>query len=520
MNSCRSIPSLIHPGAALPESLKPSSEQSDRDQHFRIDHLNADLKKRSVRGGVVTLTAQACKFTLQMGSTAILARLLVPQDYGLIGMVAAVTGFVALFKDMGLSLATIQKAEINHRQTSTLFWVNVGVSSGIALLTAAIAPTVAWFFNEPRLTLITIVSAIGFIFGGLTVQHQALLNRQMRFTVLSAIDIVAMCFGVVCAIALAWYGAGYWALVVMQIAIAIAQMVGVWIACNWRPSLPQWKSGIRDLLTFGGNLTAFNIINYFSRNLDNILIGRYAGAQALGLYAKAYQLLLLPIQQINLPMTNVAIPALSRLQHEPEKYRAYYSKSIQVIVTVGMPIVAFLFVVADKLILLLLGSQWLDAVPIFQILSPAAFLDTFNVASGWVYISLGNTARLLRWSIFASTVNVIGFLIGIRWGAIGVATSFSITSILLRYPAYAYCFRSTPLQVKDLVQIVWKPAVAALTAGAISFAFNQFVSFDNLIVSLTISCCVYVLLYIGIWMVLPNGRQSLRDMLMVLKQLR
>lgn len=501
--------------------MKNSPPTNEHEQHFRTEHLKADLKGRSVRGGAVTLFAQVCKFVLQLGSTVILARLLTPQDYGLIGMVAAVTGFVSLFRDMGLSMATIQKAEINHRQVSTLFWVNLGISVVTMLVTMAIAPAIALFYGEPRLTLITIVSAIGFIFGGLSVQHYALLNRQMRFTALALNEITAMLLGITTGIVLAWYGMSYWALVILQLVSTLCATIGVWLLCNWRPGLPSLHSGIREMLTFGGNLTGFNILNYFARNFDNVLVGRYLGAGQLGLYAKAYQLLLLPIQQINGPITSVAIPALSRLQNEPEKFCAYYYKSIQMIVTLGMPLVTFLCVVADKLVPTLLGAQWTDAVIIFRVLSLAAFLGTFNVASGWVYISLGQTARQLRWEVFASTVMLIGFVIGIQWGVIGIAASFSITSLLVRYPAYVYCFKFTPLKVNTLFGVLWKPAIASLTAGVILFAINTYFSFNvNAIISLIISSCLYFLLYIACWLLLPNGRQTLYNMLQTIGKLK
>lgn len=372
----------------------------------------------------------------------------------------------------------------------------------LALVTAALAPAIALFYNQPRLTEITLVLAIGYIFGGLTVQHQALLNRQMRFTSLGTIDIISMAIGVGSAIVSAWYGAGYWALVIMQLVMGFAYAIGVWVMCGWRPGKPGKYADVGSMLAFGGNLTGFNILNYFARNLDNVLVGLYAGAQQLGLYVKAYQLLLMPIQQINSPMTSVAIPALSRLQNEPEKYRAYYCKSIQFIVTIGMPLVTFLFVVADKLILALLGEQWMDAMIIFRVLAPAAFLGTFNVASGWAYISLGNTARQLRWEIFASTVMSIGFIVGVRWGVIGVAASFSITSLLVRYPAYVYCFKSTPLKVSDLIGVLWKPAIASLAAGIILLIGDLFVILNaNVAIWLSINLFIYIGLYIAHWLI-------------------
>ncbi len=270
--------------------MKNLPSKVNNEQYFNTEHLKADLKGRSVRGGAVTMAAQICKFVLQMGSTVVLARLLVPEDYGLIGMVTVIINFAGLFKDLGLSTATIQKAEINHKQVSTLFWINFVISCATALVVAALAPVVASFYKEPRLTWITLALASSFIFSGLTVQHQALLRRRMSFTSLAKIEIISMLVGVVTAMISAWYGLGYWALVLMQIATSIANAVGVWVACSWRPGVPLRHSGISSMLAFGGNMTGFNIVNYFSRNLDNILIGQYWGSATVGTLCSGLQI--------------------------------------------------------------------------------------------------------------------------------------------------------------------------------------------------------------------------------------
>jgi O-antigen/teichoic acid export membrane protein len=224
---------------------------------------------------------------------AVLARLLTLQDFGLISMVTAFTGLASLFRDMGLSMATVQRPHIDHAQVSTLFWVNVAISVVITSITAMLGPLIAWFYGEPRLKWITIVSAVAFIFGGLTVQHQALLRRQMRFTALAIIDVGSMLAGIIVAITSSLYGAGYWALVLNQLVVGITTAMGVWLLCDWRPGLPVGHSGVRSMLAFGGNLTGANVLNYFVRNFDNILIGWYWGAQQLGLYTRAYQLLVI-----------------------------------------------------------------------------------------------------------------------------------------------------------------------------------------------------------------------------------
>ncbi len=490
--------------------------------YFDTDHLKADLKQRSVRGGVVTIVAQASKFSLKFGSTMVLARLLLPEDYGLIGMATVVIGFVEYFKDLGLSTATIQRREINHRQISTLFWINLAVGCLVALIIAGLAPAIASFYNEPRLKSVTFALAINFVFGGLTVQHQALLKRQMQFASLAKIEIVAMMTGVTTAVITAYYGLGYWALVLMLMVTAITNAVGVWLACSWRPGFPQKDSEIGSMLAYGGNLTGFGLVNYFSRNLDNILIGRRWGSGQLGLYAQAYQLLLLPIQQINNPINSVALPTLSSLQTEPEKYSRYYYKAILLITTLGMPIVAFMFATADELILLILGEQWLGSVPLFKFLMPAAFVGTFNVAGGWVYQSLGRTDRQFRVGMIMATINSIIFLISVNWGAIGVARAYGLSQPILMIFALNYCYWGTHLQIRDFLKTIYRPALASITAAIILMSINHFVlAIDlNLLLSLVVDCVLYSLLYFILWLILPGGKKTLLEIAEILKVMK
>ncbi len=456
----------------MSKPLKNIPPRDDADRHFRTDHLKTDFKGRSVRGGAVTMFAQACKFGLFMGSNVVLARLLTPQDYGLIGMVTAITGFVSLFNDIGLSTATVQKAEINHQQVSTLFWVNVMLSLLTTLVTVAMAPAIAWFYNEPRLMWITLLSASAFIFAGLSVQHQALLQRQMRFTTLATIDITSIVVSIVTGIIAAWFQAGYWALVLMQLAMVITSCVGVWLMCGWIPGLPVWHSGVRSMLTFGGNLTGFSIVNYFARNLDNILIGRVWGADALGLYSKAYTLMMLPLQQINNPITAVAVPGLSLLQGEPQQLRNHYLKALSLIVASTMPVVLLMLILSDEMVELLLGAHWREVSVIFQLLGISAFVQPITNTSGWLYIATGRTDHMFKWGLFSSTLLVTSFLVGLPYGAPGVALSYSIAKLLQTLPCMYYATRNTSISIFDLGSALKQPFPASLIAGAIAFAIK------------------------------------------------
>ncbi|OKH23069.1 lipopolysaccharide biosynthesis protein [Hydrococcus rivularis NIES-593] len=500
--------------------MRKKFRNSDPDRFLRVDSVKADLKGHSVRGGAVTVATEIIKFLLYLGSFAILARLLLPEDYGLLGMVNVVLVFFGLFEDLGLATATVQAPEINHKQVSTLFWINVALGFTLFLIFAALSPLLALFYREPRLIGITIALGSNFIFSSLSVQHRAILRRQMQFASLARMQLVAMASGLLVAIAAASYGMGYWSLVILQLAMSITGLVGFWSVCGWRPGLPQWTPEVRSMVSFGGNVTGFYFFDYLSRNLDNILIGRFWGAQQLGLYAKAYQLLMLPIQQFTGPISGVALSALSRLREEPERYRSYYYKSTQFIATLGMPVVVFMFVALDKVILTVLGEQWLGIVPIFRFLAPAAFLGTFTW-TGWVYQSLGRGDRMLRWGVISSTVDVIAFVIGVRWGTLGIATAFSLSQLILLIPNFVYCFKGTSLKMSQLAIAVSRPAIASIGAGAITLGIGQqFLNIPNVALGFLVDCILYGLFYFGLWLLLPGGKSTLLEMLQTVKTLK
>jgi O-antigen/teichoic acid export membrane protein len=487
---------------------------------FDTGHLKADLKGRSVRGGAATILGQATRFALQIGSTMVLARLLAPKDFGLIAMVTAVTGFAVLFKDLGLSMATVQKAQITHAQISVLFWVNAGVSLLIAILTAAAGPVIAWLYGEPRLAGITLALSLTFVPGGLTVQHQALLQRQMRFKALAAIPVISMSIGALSAIVTALLGGGYWALVALQLTMSLTDMLGVWSACRWRPSLPARRAGVRSMLGFGANLTAFNVLNYLARNMDNILIGRVWGPAALGLYAKAYGLLMLPISQINAPLAAVAIPALSRLQDDPQRYRRHYCRAVNLIAYVTTPLTLGLAAVSEEIIRFVLGEQWLSAGRIFFVLAIAGVGQPVSNTTGWVYVSLGRVDRQVRWMMMTLPFLMAAFAIGLPWGAIGVAVAYAIHCHLWRIPCWWFACRHSPISLRDVLASLWRPVLLSLLMFAAMMAVRPHLASRPLLVTLLGCWAVGLLVLAGGALLWPGARGELVEIVRTMRVLR
>lgn len=486
---------------------------ADPDAHLRTDDLMDDLGRRTARGGAVTIFSQGTKFFLSMLGTVVLARLLYPEDYGLVGMVAVVTGFISIFKDLGLSAATIQKAEVSSQQISTLFWVNVFLSVGIMLFTAAVAPGVAWFYGEPKLTAITIAYAGGFLFGGLAVQHEALLRRRMRFVALAVAEIVSLVVSSVVAITLAWYGARYWALVSSQLCLGLTYALAVWIACRWRPGLPVRNSGVRSMLAFGGNLTGFSVVNYFARNLDNLLIGRYWGSEQLGLYGRAYQLLLLPIDQMITPITAVAIPALSRLKDSPERYRQAYLRLLEKVALLTMPVMAFMIASSDWLVGIVLGPRWTGVSRIFSLLGVVGLVQPLASTTGWLFVTQGRTHDMFKWGMIGSTITVASIVAGLKWGAVGVAASYSFTFVIIVIPLlFWYVSRTGPVRMTDFYRTIAPVALASVSSLGVLLFLKHSISFNNRLAGLAVSFVVVIATTLSILILLPRGRVALLDL--------
>ena len=482
-----------------------------QDLYFRTDHLKTNLGGRTARGGAVAVTNQVLKFFITLGATAVMARLLTPQDYGLIGMVAFVTGFVSMYKDLGLSAATIQKPEISFDQISTLFWVNIALSVGITLLTVMIAPLVAWFYGEPRLTWITIVTAFGFVISGLAVQHEALLRRQMRYFALATTGLLSLIAGYVVGILMAWKGFSYWALVGSQLAVVTTTTAITWAVCRWKPGWPKKDTGVRSMIRFGGNLTGFATINFFTRNLDNLLIGRFWGAQQLGLYSRAYQLMMLPIEQINEPISSVAVPSLSRLADSPEDYRRAYLRMVEKVAFLTMPGVALMIATSDWIVAIILGPQWAEVGKLLGILGVAALIQPIANTTGWLFVTQGRTNEMFKMSMWGGPISMASIVAGLPWGAVGVATSYTVSHILGTPILYWYICRKGPVRAGDFYRTIG-PFVGASVIGLLgSLAFRHWQPSIRPVLGITACLAITLVTFLLILSLLPSGRRALRD---------
>lgn len=431
-------------------TLKVEREHNHED-HFKTDHLLRDLRGRTISSGAITICAQGAKFVLNLGSVMILARLLTPSDFGLVAMVTTITGFVLAFKDLGLSTATVQQEQITHAQVSNLFWINVAVSVLSSTIVAISAPVIAWFYRDPRLIVITLLLSTTFIISGSTVQHQALLKRQMRFKALAIVEVGSMAVGVLVGIIMAFRGYGYWSLVALNLVMELAALLLTWLASRWRPQLPKRGSKTGPLVRFGANLTMGSLISAIARGSDNLLIGRAYGSASVGLYSRASALLMRPLEHFFAPVSSVFIPALSRLQSQPTRYRIVFLNVYEAIAVTGFFFSGLLLPVARPLTLVLLGPKWEQASLILGGFTLSAFFIPLGTAVLWLFTSQGRGRDLLIVQILNSLAMVASFIAGLPYGPVGVALAFTISNVIIRLPIFYFVVgRRGPIKTSDL----------------------------------------------------------------------
>jgi O-antigen/teichoic acid export membrane protein len=433
-----------------------------------------DLKERTIRGGLARLCAQGANFALRLGSLMMLARLLGPKDFGLVGMVTAFTGVLNLFRDFGLSSAAVQRTTVTEEQISTLFWVNLLFGALLGLVAAAMAPAIAAFYGEPRLVWVTIVLAAGFVFNAAGVQHSVILQREMRFTALAVIGVVSLALSTATAIAGAALGYGYWALVAMTVTAPLVATMAFWVAAGWIPGLPRRGTGIRSMMRFGGTVSLNGLVAYVAYNAEKVLIGRFWGLDAIGIYGRAYQLVNIPTDNLNSAVGEVAFSALSRLQDDPSRFKSYFLKGYSLVLAMTVPLTVACIAFAEDVVAVLLGPQWKSAAVIFRLLAPTILIFAVINPLGWLLYSLGMVRRSLNIAlVFAPTI-IAGYIIGLRFGPQGIALAYSTVLILWVVPFVAWCVRGTVISFRDILVTVSRPLGSAILAGALALAIRLF----------------------------------------------
>ena len=384
-------------------------------------------------------------------------------------MVTAFTGVLTLFRDFGLSAAAIQRATVTEEQMSTLFWINILLGVVLGTSTLAMAPIVADFYGEPRLFGVTAVLAAGYFFNAAGIQHSAILQRQMRFTALAAISVVSLIVGSAIAIGGAKAGYGYWALVAMSVVSPLIATIGYWLTTGWVPAMPKRRAGICSMMHFGGILTLNGLVAYVAYNAEKVMIGRFWGSDAIGLYGRGYQLVTIPTDNLNSAVGEVAFSALSRLQGDPVRLRRYFLKGFCLVLGLTVPVTIACALFADDVVLVLLGAKWGDAAPIVRLLAPTITIFAIINPLGWLTYSLGLVTRNLKIALVFAPIMITSCVVGLHYGPRGVAFAYSAVMMLWVIPHVLWCIHGTVISFSDILRAVSRPLASIAVAGTVAF---------------------------------------------------
>ncbi|MEM6333631.1 MAG: lipopolysaccharide biosynthesis protein [Planctomycetota bacterium] len=455
----------------MPSSTQPRRPFNRPDPFAEVSTRNLGGKAR--RGGAITAGSQLVRLFIQLARTAVLARLIEPFDFGLIATVVVYTQVLSVFAESGLSGAAVQSKTLNRRQAATLFWINIAIGALLTLIMIALAWPIAWVYDQPELFAIVSVSSFGFLISAVAQQHLALLRRQLRWWSVSSVPVVSMLVSTAVAIAVAQYSPTYWALVAMTLSYAITTAVMAPLLTGWLPGRPGPLRESADLLRFGSHMLGFGVLNKLSRSVDNWLLS-FVGPVQLAFYDKAYQLMLKPIRQINSPISAMAMPVLSRIQDEPERFRNAFAEVQEKIAMILLPLFAVLIVAGDWVILVMLGEQWEQSIPIFRWLGVVGLVQGLTNSNGWVMMSQGRTADILKWGVFSATTTVASFAIGLPWGAQGVAIAYTLYSVGINTPALVWWIgRRGHISSLDYIRPNLTAVPAALAAAGVALALRM-----------------------------------------------
>lgn len=420
------------------------------------------LRRKAVSSVKWTFASQIGRQVIQFISTAVLARLLAPSDYGLLAMALVVIGIIELFRDLGSSAALIQRKEISSVYLSSLFWFNVLIGLATTLLLWVLSPTIANLYREPRLERLLQVFAPIFFVSGVGQVQRALLEKNLVFDQLAKIEVWSYLVGAVLAVGMAIAGYGVWSLVFQSMGAAMVGTLLLLISSHWRPLLCfSWRE-VRSAAHYSLPLTGFNFFNFLSRNADYMIIGRFLGPVDLGYYTLAYRLMLYPLQTVSSAIGRVMFPVFSEIQEEEARFRKVYVSLCASIAVITFPMMGGLVAVCDFFVLTVFGQQWTPVVPLLLILAPVGLLQSIGTTVGNIYQAKGRTDLLLRWGIFSGTLAIVAFIVGLKWGVLGVAAAYAILSGVLIVPAFLIPLRLIGLKFRRLLLALSRPLAATL----------------------------------------------------------
>jgi O-antigen/teichoic acid export membrane protein len=457
-----------------------------------------DIRGRVLRG-VAWKTISAVVLQVSRIATAVvLARLLAPHDYGVAGMVLVASSLVVIFSDLAFGAALVQRKSLTEHDRSTVFWTNVGAGLVFTLAGIALSGPVADFYGEPAVQPLFAAFSVTFFVTALASTHGALLNREMNFRSLELRQMLSYIAGAVVGIGAAEHGAGAWALIAQQITIAVASTILLTLFSPWRPRLLFSVASLRSMAGFSGRVFGTRLLFYLNRNVDNILIGRFVGSAALGAYSMAYNVMLMPFSNIASPVQEVLFPAFSRMQDDPGRIAAAWLRVNRIVGAISIPALVGLAVVAPEFVAVVLGDRWRSATVVIQILCWVGLLQSLQRLNSSILEARDRTHELVKYSVVVFVASLLGFIGGLHWGIVGVATGYAISSTIVE-PYYTWLTaQAVELRLRDFAAGLRGVVEASAIMGVAVLALRMALAGSSAPVLLVAEVAVGALVYVPI----------------------
>lgn len=424
------------------------------------------LRDRTIHGIAWALLGRVGSQILQYAVSILMARLLTPADFGKVGMIVVFTGFASIFIDFGIGAALLERRNLSDEQIDAAFssTLAIGVSMTLAFFLAA--PWVAGFYGRPELTAITRTSALGFAFSAVGIVPRVMFQRRMEVKQLAMIDFTGGAMGCLAGSVMALAGGGVWAILAMSLATSASNSTLAFLTCKWRPSRLFHFAPVRPLVRMSLHLLTFNVINYWARTLDNLLVGKRLGAAQLAYYSRAYTLMLLPLSQVNSVISAGVLPAMAHAADDKPRVRRGYLDAMKMLAFVVFPMMIGLMLVADPFIRAVYGEKWAPAIPVLRILAGVGVLQSLSNPTGWIYVSQGRTDRMARWGLGACSAIIAALSIGAWLGStISVAYAYLAINAVIVPIGIAYAGDLIGLTLWTLLR-----AIAPTILGTVGMA--------------------------------------------------
>jgi len=437
----------------------------------------------------------------------VLARMLFPKDYGVFALAAVFLTFLRIIGSMGMGSAVIQRREVDEEYLSTGFWASVTLGVILAAIGAASGFLIGRWLGDPLVGRVLSVLSLSFLIIAGASMQMAIVSRSMDYRLLAFRSMAATLIGGVIGISMAYRGMGVWSFVGQELAMYASGTLLLWRATGWRPRFVFVWSKFLELWSFGGRLQAAALFDYLVRQMDNLLIGRYLGATALGYYTFGYSVFLAPLNDIGM-LNRVFFPALSRLQDDASRFKAAFIRATQYVTMVALPMLVGLALVAPLAVSVVFGAKWLPSLPVIRLLTLAGILRVLTAFWPTGLQATGRPDLRLRLSLFSVALYLPAFVVGLRWGIIGVAAGYLVATVMLLPVAYRYVSQTIGITVRDVWRAISTTVIGcivmAAAVAALMWAIEVHLHLPNalaLVVLVTVGAVIYAA---ALWLIEPQ----------------